>query len=269
MKKYFIVFYLLLITTFAFCQEGNWDVFIAQYEKGPGSVTLNMDLIYSSPKRHLPFVVITGVKTKKCSGDGWPDKEEYDNLYKVSDDIIGAISSTVKSELVGSWTYQCERLDYIYVADTVNIRQKIGEIYRNQYSNYESYFNIRVDRDWKAYREFLYPNEETFEYMQNDKVIMQLVNAGDNLSRARQVDHWIYFRNSEDRNIFEDFARKKRYKIEGKDNLKNSKSPFQLHISRADLVDHNSINVITTELRKKARELNGDYDRWETFIVKE
>jgi hypothetical protein len=269
MKSPILVLYLILIAPPIFCQEGNWDVYIAQYEKGPGSVTVNMDLINFSPKKHLPFVVITGVKTKKCSSEGWPDKEEFDNLYKVSDDIISAISVAVKSELVGSWTYQCERLDYIYVDDTTNIRQKIREIYKNKYSHYESYFNIRLDREWQAYRDFLYPNEETFEYMQNNKVIMQLVNAGDKLSKARQVDHWIYFKNPEDRNKFEDYVRKNKYKIEGKDKLKDSKSPYQLHISRTDLIDHNSINAITIGLRKKAKELNGDYDGWETFVVKE
>ena len=52
---------ILLINFLSFSQTGNWDVYMAQYENGPGSVTLNMDLLNIAPNKSLPYILITGV----------------------------------------------------------------------------------------------------------------------------------------------------------------------------------------------------------------
>jgi hypothetical protein len=51
--------------------------------------------------------------------------------------------------------------------------------------------------------------------------------------------------------------------------VKDSELKYQLQISRTDSVETSYISKITIELRKKAKELNGEYDGWETFVVKE
>lgn len=248
---------------------GSWDAYIAMYETGAGSTTLNMDLINKAPKKDLPFIVITGVTFSNCSDDGFPNKSEFDSLYNISDNVQSTLSNLTKMELAGSFTHQCERLDYIYVKDTTNIRTKLTKLYNSSYSNYKFYINIKLDQNWDAYLKFLYPNEETMEYMQNQKVLEQLLKHGDNLTKARQVDHWIYFKNSDDRNAFAKKVIKDGFMVEGKEKLEDGDRPYQLHISRQDKVDIESISKITLSLRKMASELNGDYDGWETFIVKE
>ena len=78
----------------------------------------------------------------------------------------------------------------------------------------------------------------------------------------------MYFGNSADRDKFAAFIVKKKYKIESKNLIKDSKLPYQLQISRIDMVDLEAITKITLELRKKALEFRGDYDGWETFVIK-
>lgn len=247
----------------------NWDVYLAMYEKGPGSITVNMGLVSEAPKKALPYVLITGVNAINCRDDGFPNQEEFDRLYEVSERVLAEITTLSKMEHVGTFTYQCQRLDYIYVSDTTQIRAKLTNLYKSSFSNYAYYINIRKDADWEAYLQFLYPNEETQEYMSNDKIIVQLSQAGDKLTTARQVDHWLYFSTAKDRNAFETIAIADGFKIESKEKTDVPGKPYQLHISRRDKVDHESINTITIALRKKAKEFNGDYDGWETFIVKD
>lgn len=57
---------------------------MAQYEEGPGSVLLNMDLIQTSPQANKPFLVITGVSFRNCREDGLPTSDEFDRLYVIS-----------------------------------------------------------------------------------------------------------------------------------------------------------------------------------------
>jgi hypothetical protein len=260
------LFIFLLISNLAKSQDGNWDAYLAQYEKGPGSVTLNMDLINRAPIREFPYLVITGVNFKNCKADGFPT--DLHELYKISDDIALVINSATKNELVGTFMYQCRRADYIYVSDTLNLRSKLIKAYKEHYKNYKYYISIKPDKAWGGYLEFLYPNEETQEYMRNGKVLMQLQEAGDKSEKPRQVDHWVYFNTAKDRDLFKKYAEGKGFKIEGEEFTKESELPYQLGISKVTAIEISTISAVTLQLRKKAKELRGEYDGWETVVVK-
>lgn len=247
-------------------QHTGWDVYLAQYDDGVGSTTLNMDLIHTAPVKALPFVVVTGVTVKECPEDGLPSK--LDDLYKISDDVNQLISSLTKIESVGTFMCQCERLQYIYVADTSNIRDRLTNLYRDKYGSYAYYIDIEPDPEWEAYLTFLYPNEETLEYMSNIDVVEQLEAAGDKPKKSRLVDHWLYFKSTADRDAFVKYAKQENFKVERTDFLNNSELPYQLHISRVDPVDIQTISALTLALRKKAWEFNGKYDGWESVVVK-
>jgi hypothetical protein len=268
MKKPILLLSIILYPFLIFGQNDNWDVYLAQYEKGPGSVTLNMDLINRAPIVDLPYILITGVKTKQCDPNGFPIQKELNNLYKISDSIISMVNRFTKAEVAGSFTYQCERLDYIYVKDSISLRSTIAAAYKKLFPEYIPYIKFSIDKEWKAYKEFLYPNEETIEYMSNQKVINHLVEGGDDLNKSRQVDHWIYFQSKQDRDKFINYAKKNSFKIESEKYLKGEKLPYQLRISRTDKVDLASITSVTLQLKKEAIKFLGDYDGWETFIVK-
>jgi len=106
--------------------------------------------------------------------------------------------------------------------------------------------------------------------MSNEKVLVQLMEAGDKLEKPRQVDHWLYFVTDADRKHFIQYAQAEKFKIEGIAEVKDEhRLPFQLHISRVDYVDAARINQITLKLRRKATSLKGDYDGWETVVIKD
>jgi hypothetical protein len=250
-------------------QQGNWDVYIAQYEKGPGSTSLNMKLIDYAPAKELPFLLITGVIFENCREDGFPRQDEFEKLYTISDNIGESINLITRSELVGTFTYQCERLDYIYLKDTTSIRDTLIRLYNSKYRNYKAYIAIKYDPDWDAYVKFLYPGEEIRESMSNRKVIAQLQQSGDKLSKSRPVDHWLYFPDKPSRELFIKYAEYKGFKIESQEKTKDSELPYELHISRVDLVTLEAMDKITLDLRKKAREYKGEYDGWETVVIAE
>lgn len=269
MTRFLIITFVLLAHYNGKSQNANWEVYLAQYDLGPGSITLNMELIDIAPVRQLPFVVITGVTFRDCTREGFPEKEEFNNLYKISEEVLKAISSITKNELAGTFTYQCQRLDYIYVQDTLNLRKHLIALYKDNYRSYKPYLNIQADSSWEAYVKFLYPNEVALEYMSNEKVLNQLKAAGDKLNKPRLVEHWLYFKTKPDRDDFTRYIRGEGFKVEGTDFIKDSALPYQLHISRTDKIDVESISSLTLELRKKAKELNGGYDGWETVLVKD
>ncbi len=229
---------------------------------------LNMALKRVAPVKNLPFVVVTGVTFKDCTTDGFPLEKDLLKLYEVSDSVNKVIDAVTKNNLAGTFTYQCERLDYYYVADTAGITEKLNKLYATQFRSYQPYTNIKSDYDWKIYLDFLYPNEEIREIMGNQKVVIKLQEAGDKLDKARQVDHWIYFPTEKDRNCFVAYLNQHNFKIEMNDKTENTNQQLKLHISRTDKVDLRSINQLTLELRNEAKKCNGNYDGWETFVIK-
>lgn len=107
------------------------------------------------------------------------------------------------------------------------------------------------------------------QVIQNGKVIENLQRHGDALEKERAVDHWIYFTDSNDRDNFINSIRDLKFDIVEKGETNSDELPLSLQLSRVDMVDYDSVNEYVLFLWQKAKEFNGDYDGWETFIVKD
>ena len=150
MSKNFLAVLFLLVPFLLMAQEENWDVYMAQYENKPGSKTLNLSLKSTAPIKTLPFLLITGVSFRNCDSIGMPAKREFSNLYRISDSVQAIVNSSVKNNLVGSFTYLCQRFDYFYLNDTIGLRQKLATLYKSKFPLYIPYINIKEDKNWTA-----------------------------------------------------------------------------------------------------------------------
>ncbi|MFV1884606.1 MAG: DUF695 domain-containing protein [Balneola sp.] len=270
MKSLLLIF---LLPTFylAMAQENSevWDTYMASYEDGkPGSVTLRMDLIHSTPMRSHSNILITGIEYTTSREDGFPESETFQVLHKVEDELLDIVTSEYGGILVGSFMYNSERLQYFYIKSPNGLEERLEKFYKENYPANKHYINIKEDPIWEYYREFLYPNEETLNYMGDQSVIRQLMQAGDNLPKERRVDHWLYFESEKDLNDFAAQIKSKNFTIESKSINIEASPHHQLQIWRTDKVDIDTIYLITSELRRLASEHNGVYDGWETFVIK-
>lgn len=101
----------------------------------------------------------------------------------------------------------------------------------------------------------------------NKKVIKALIDQGDKLIATREVFHWIYFKNENDKNNYLTEVLKEGFVLVSSNKI-DDKFPYQLQIKRVDKVDENSVNGYVIYLWEKAIEYDGDYDGWETSIEK-
>ena len=250
--------------------EEQWDTYMATYEnEKPGSTTLRMDLINSTPIKEFDYVLVTGLTYETSKENGFPENETFSLLHKVADELIEIIQKETEFILVGSFMYNNERLEYFYIKEQKNIISKIENFYKANYPEYKFYLNVKEDKEWKYYRDFLYPNEETKNYMADQSVLRNLEEAGDNLTKARRVDHWLYFSKESEMNKCRADLEKSNFKVQNAGINKETNLPFELQVWRIDNVDIDSIYPITSDLRKRAKKFNGEYDGWETSIEKE
>lgn len=112
-----------------------------------------------------------------------------------------------------------------------------------------------------------FENKKQAQINANLKVINSLRNEGDNLIVSREVFHWIYFKNENEKNNYLKEVQKQRFVLVNSNKI-DDKFPYQLQIKRIDKVDESSVNEYVIYLWEKALEYNGDYDGWETSVEK-
>lgn len=171
--------------------------------------------------------------------------------------------------LVGSFTHKKESLEYFYIKDPKGIKEKLEIFYTSKYPKYEFYINVKEDKKWSYYTEFLYPNEDVKNYMGDQSVIRNLEEAGDPLTKKRKVEHWLYFSNQKDLKSSEEQLSKMGFAVQFSGVNNESSFPYVLQVSREDKVDIDSIYPITSKLREIAKANNGEYDGWGTTVEKE
>jgi uncharacterized protein (TIGR01619 family) len=264
MKRF--VFLQILIGSVLFhtanAQVTNWDTYMAMFGGKPGSVLVDMELVHKAPDKKYTYLVITGPRAQNCDDQGIPVKEEIDILEDILSTTDNFITGVTAKVLAGTFTYNCERLNYYYVKDTIGIRTAIRRLYERGYKNYSYGINIKYEPQWKTYRTFLYPDEEMRNWMENSKIITRMLQQGDSLKTRREISFNFWFDSDTARKAFADFATANGYKVA---RLTESKKPpvaYAIVLSRMAVVNLDDMNKMTSELKREATKHNGGYSGW-------
>lgn len=257
---------MLVIYTFhlpaASGQTERWDTYMAKMGNMPASVLVNLGLIEIAPDRRFPFLVITGPKTKNCTTMGLPDKEEIGVLEEILTATGNFITGVTPKVLAGTVTRNCERLNYYYVKDTTGIRTALNRMYTRSFKNYAYVIGVKADPDWNSYRNFLFPDEETRNWMENDRILTAMLQAGDSLKGERQIDFLLSFRSDSDRSGLGKFAISRGYTVTNSTGNTVPGAPFEVVVAERSVLKTDSINRRSMELKMSARNHNGYYDGW-------
>jgi uncharacterized protein (TIGR01619 family) len=249
--------------------KGEWDFYFTNVDNKFSSIMLNLSLHKLAPKKEQPNLIWVSIKMNQPKQDGLSSNEESKNLFIIEDLLTTTIGSKFNSTFVGRLTSDGHRDFYFYVTDTTNYEQVISAAMSTK-SDYKFISGAQKDKDWKIYFDFLYPLPQQRQSMENRKVIENLVKEGDKLTKPREVDHWIFFKNPEDRERFLEKIKSEGFTIVDKDKIKKGGDmPFSLHIKRVDKVDYQSVDNYIIHLWKVAQDCQGDYDGWETSVEKD
>lgn len=244
-------------------QTEQWDTYMAKFGDKPGSVLVNMGYKDAAPDKKYPYLVVTGPQALNCNKQGLPDKEEIDRLEEILDATNNFITGVTAKVLVGTFTYNCERLNYYYVKDTIGIRNAIIRLYKRNFSNYKYAINMKADRDWNTYLTFLYPNEETLNWMDNDKIITKMLEAGDDLTKPRDINFYLYFKTDSGRKFFADFVHVQGYKTDTTSVPGNNNHLKELVVTKFGIVKMETINSMATGLKNELKKYNAFYNGWD------
>ena len=243
----------------------NWDFFMCRIEGAPASIRTNLALIEVAPLEGLTQRLQFYIKMQNPRPDGLSSNEEYPILCDIEDAIgdkaeaTGAVSAgVVKSEgFLELWFY----------TQNAKTLAKTCEEALQAFQGYESGYNIAEDPEWEDYFDFLYPDEFSYQTMQNRKVLMQLEKNGDKMEVPREIDHFIYFKEAAQQQAFAKEAEAKGFKVRFNDDefvedrkAEGKEYPYMVEATRED--SPLAIDDIVWDLLELASPFEGNYDGW-------
>ena len=243
----------------------NWDFFMCRIEGAPASIRTNLALIEVAPLEGLTQRLQFYIKMQNPRPDGLSSNEEYPILCDIEDAIgekaeaTGAVlAGVVKSEgFLELWFY----------TQNAEALAKTCEDALQTFEGYQSGYNIAEDPEWEDYFDFLYPDEFSYQTMQNRKVLMQLEKNGDKMEVPREIDHFIYFKEAAQQQAFAKEAEAKGFKVRFNDDefvedrkAEGKEYPYMVEATRED--SPLDIDDIVWDLLELASPFEGNYDGW-------
>ena len=101
------------------------------------------------------------------------------------------------------------------------------------------------------------------------KVLEVLEKEGDCLEIERRIDHWAYFDRAAARETFVAWATSNGYSIQALLEPEGERRRYGIQLFHVASPRLATITHHTIELRRRAAEMGGDYDGWETSVERE
>ena len=243
----------------------NWDFFMCRIEGAPASIRTNLALIEVAPLEGLSQRLQFYIKMQNPRPDGLSSNEEYPILCDI-EDAIGEKAGATGAVLAG--VVRSEGfLELWFYTQNAEALAKTCEEALQTFEGYQSGDNIAEDPEWEDYFGFLYPDEFSYQTMQNRKVLMQLEKNGDKMEVPREIDHFFYFKEAAQQQAFAKEAEAKGFKVRFNDDefvedrkAEGKEYPYMVEATRED--SPLAIDDIVWDLLELASPFEGNYDGW-------
>lgn len=244
-----------------------WEAYMKPMDGAPSSVSLNVEVSNGSLMDEYGYLGFVKVFLRDPKDDGLIKEEESDDLSFIEDSIemeslryrIGKYVGRIVTQGSVNFIYY---LKYDFEWDhAVNDAMK-------KFEGYKYEFGARVDTEWEVYRKLLFPTPKQWQIIQNHRTCEMLKEAGDNLRLKRAIEHKTYFHSIEDRDIYKTYIESDGFKIQKEMEPNENITMFGLQFYRIDVPYYYDIDELTMTLIDTAKEYGGEYDGWETSVVK-
>ena len=243
----------------------NWDFFMCRIEGAPASIRTNLALIEVAPLEGLTQRLQFYIKMQNPRPNGLSSNEEYPILCDI-EDAIGEKAEATGAVLAGVVRSEGFLELWFYTQNAKTLAKTCEEALQT-FEGYQSGYNIAEDPEWEDYFDFLYPDEFSYQTMQNRKVLMQLEKNGDKMEVPREIDHFIYFKEAAQQQAFAKEAEAKGFKVRFNDDefvedrkAEGKEYPYMVEATRED--SPLAIDDIVWDLLELASPFEGNYDGW-------
>lgn len=266
MKKTLLSCIALFTGLVGFSQE-QWSVYMVEMDSLFASVVVNVAADEQNLEGQKEFLVRAKVRFI-ADHNGFPTSESYELVNTFEQRMDDFIFRHPEAQIVGSCMHNGEREMYVYTSDTSGVRKELQGITSARFPSLKIEVGVEKDTEWSHFWDFLFPNAEQIEYINNTSVLSQLTQAGDDLSKPREVYYWFYSEDEAVSNMLKEELVAQGFNVIA-GSMMDGDLPFALTMSRVDHVDIQSVTSVTVALNALAEKYNSVFDGWETTVVAE
>jgi regulator of RNase E activity RraB len=113
---------------------------------------------------------------------------------------------------------------------------------------------------WAIYTNYLYPDEQQLAFANDMKALQVLLDAGDDLAKARPIEHTVFFDDAAKRETFARAMANQGYQV-AVDEAENA-----VRCAKLETIDPFKITEMRIALTALAEEFGGEYSGWSTVV---
>lgn len=242
----------------------EWYFFPCQMGDHRASIFYDHGIRESIDRLAPPQLLRVRVKLERPTPDGLSSSEEYERLCALEDELQAAVSA-VGGLYVGRITVDGHRTLHVFTGETeaawAHRLAALGERHR-----YALQFSLEPDPERTGYWRELFPTDDDWQVIQDLQVLQSLERHGDDATAVRRIEHWAHFASDAAARDFAAWAQARGYRVGATTTTDDGR--HSLRFAHEGTVLLPDITAHTIALRRKAAELGGDYDGWETPVCK-
>ncbi|MBC8238054.1 MAG: DUF695 domain-containing protein [Helicobacteraceae bacterium] len=245
-----------------------WESYVKQIDGHKAMVSFNAGVSDIVPDTEYMYVAFVKIKLNKPKEDGLVIDEEADDVGFIEDRLEMESLRWRSGKYIGRIISQGE-VNFIYY---LKLNFEWNDTVKAAMDNFEEYTyesGSRTDTEWEVYQKLLFPSLKEWQIIANHHSCDKLKEQGDNLMVDRAIEHKAYFSSEQDRQSFIDLI-----EAENFTNQKDMEVPFNKKIMygvqfyRWDIPFYYNIDELTMKLIDLSDTCNGNYDGWESSLVK-
>lgn len=224
-------------------------------ENVPYRCDVELDLIEESPQEERPWLLWLFVKADHV------DK----SLESFTEDLATALNTSMDAVFAGRVMKEGWAEFYFYAPQAKRFENISSEV-MGRHGGYVYERGSSKDAKWEMYSDNLYPDAYGLLSIQNRHTITALLEAGDDLSIPREVEHYLFFqtKTSMERAV----AQLASHGFSVKEYVHDDESDYAYGVVliKNEMITPEIVEETTTSLYESAMQEHGHYEGWSTVL---
>lgn len=242
--------------------EPEWDFYPCRIDDIEASILLDLRFEHESPPDGATTLYRIRIPMREPEDHGMGSAGEAATMNAFEDALVeraeaGELIYVARIRSRAEW-----ELVFYGAPERTAALQAIREVFGER----RTYVDVRPDPAWDFYREFLLPDAERTQWMQDRRLVEVLEVEGDVLATPRRVDHRAQFPTADGRDRFVEAAQQAGFALQRAATVEHAELPFGAQVYRNDSVELEHIHDVVMELVEIADRDGGAYQGWETFV---
>ncbi|MDD2951223.1 MAG: DUF695 domain-containing protein [Sulfuricurvum sp.] len=224
-------------------------------ENIPYRCDVELDLIEEAPQEYRPSLLWLFVKADTVT----------ESLESFTQDLSSSLNTSLDAVFAGRVMKEGWAEFYFYAPQSKRF-ENISSDVMNRHGGYVYERGSSRDGKWEMYIDNLYPDAYGLLSIQNRHTIDALVEAGDDLSIPREVEHYLFFQTKSSMERAVSQLASHGFEVKEYVNDDESDYGYGVVLVKLEAITSDIVEETTTSLYESAMQEHGLYEGWSTVL---